>query len=59
MLLAHPDVAQAVAFGVPDEKYGEEVRNLKPCRKTIIMVVMLNYLSYCCLTFLSVSSKCR
>lgn len=26
MLLGHPDVAQAVAFGVPDEKYGEEVR---------------------------------
>lgn len=25
VLLAHPDVAQAVAFGVPDDKYGEEV----------------------------------
>ncbi|KAG4188679.1 hypothetical protein ERO13_A08G181200v2 [Gossypium hirsutum] len=25
VLLAHPDVAQAVAFGVPDEKYGEEI----------------------------------
>lgn len=27
VLLSHPDIAQAVAFGVPDEKYGEEVRN--------------------------------
>ena len=26
MLLSHPDVAQGVAFGVPDDKYGEEVR---------------------------------
>lgn len=26
VLLSHPDVAQAVAFGVPDDKYGEEVR---------------------------------
>ncbi|XP_047067727.1 oxalate--CoA ligase-like [Lolium rigidum] len=25
VLLSHPDVAQAVAFGVPDEKYGEEI----------------------------------
>jgi acyl-coenzyme A synthetase/AMP-(fatty) acid ligase len=25
VLLSHPDVAQAVAFGVPDQKYGEEV----------------------------------
>ncbi|GLT67838.1 hypothetical protein SLA2020_401160 [Shorea laevis] len=25
VLVAHPDVAQAVAFGVPDEKYGEEI----------------------------------
>ncbi|KDP25453.1 hypothetical protein JCGZ_20609 [Jatropha curcas] len=25
VLLAHPDIAQAVAFGVPDEKYGEEI----------------------------------
>lgn len=25
VLLTHPDVAQAVAFGVPDQKYGEEV----------------------------------
>lgn len=25
VLLAHPDVAQAVAFGVPDDKYGEEI----------------------------------
>ncbi|KAF6172372.1 hypothetical protein GIB67_022595 [Kingdonia uniflora] len=24
-LLSHPDVAQAVAFGVPDDKYGEEI----------------------------------
>ncbi|KAL2920683.1 Oxalate--CoA ligase [Bienertia sinuspersici] len=24
VLLTHPDVAQAVAFGVPDDKYGEE-----------------------------------
>lgn len=25
VLLSHPDVAQAVAFGVPDDKYGEEI----------------------------------
>ncbi|CAL0333267.1 unnamed protein product [Lupinus luteus] len=25
VLLAHPDIAQAVAFGVPDAKYGEEI----------------------------------
>ena len=25
MLLSHPDVAEAVAFGTPDEKYGEIV----------------------------------
>lgn len=25
VLLSHPDIAQAVAFGVPDDKYGEEV----------------------------------
>ncbi|KAJ3689311.1 hypothetical protein LUZ61_018475 [Rhynchospora tenuis] len=25
VLLAHPDIAQAVAFGVPDPKYGEEI----------------------------------
>lgn len=25
VLLSHPDIAQAVAFGVPDAKYGEEV----------------------------------
>lgn len=25
VLLGHPDVAQAVAFGVPDQKYGEEI----------------------------------
>ncbi|KAH9317016.1 hypothetical protein KI387_018785, partial [Taxus chinensis] len=25
VLLTHPDVAQAVAFAVPDEKYGEEI----------------------------------
>ena len=25
VLLSHLDIAQAVAFGVPDDKYGEEV----------------------------------
>ncbi|XP_015878143.1 probable CoA ligase CCL9 isoform X1 [Ziziphus jujuba] len=25
VLLTHPDIAQAVAFGVPDDKYGEEI----------------------------------
>lgn len=25
VLLSHPEIAQAVAFGVPDAKYGEEV----------------------------------
>nr|QBX99300.1 4CL10 [Betula platyphylla] len=25
VLLSHPDVGQAVAFGVPDDKYGEEI----------------------------------
>ena len=27
VLLSHPDVAQAVAFGVPNDKYGEEVHD--------------------------------
>lgn len=27
VLVSHPEIAQAVAFGVPDDKYGEEVRN--------------------------------
>lgn len=26
VLLSHPHVAQAVCFGVPDDKYGEEVK---------------------------------
>lgn len=26
VLVSHPEIAQAVAFGVPDDKYGEEVR---------------------------------
>eukprot|EP00005_Dracoamoeba_jomungandri_P003365 CAMPEP_0174255324 /NCGR_PEP_ID=MMETSP0439-20130205/4664_1 /TAXON_ID=0 /ORGANISM="Stereomyxa ramosa, Strain Chinc5" /LENGTH=515 /DNA_ID=CAMNT_0015337457 /DNA_START=6 /DNA_END=1553 /DNA_ORIENTATION=- len=26
VLLAHPDVVEAVCFGVPDEKYGEEIQ---------------------------------
>lgn len=26
ILLSHPDISEAVAFGVPDNKYGEEVR---------------------------------
>ncbi|XP_059629267.1 probable CoA ligase CCL9 [Cornus florida] len=25
VLLSHPDIAQAVAYGVPDDKYGEEI----------------------------------
>ncbi|KAF5732361.1 AMP-dependent synthetase and ligase family protein [Tripterygium wilfordii] len=25
VLLSHPDISQAVAFGVPDDKYGEEI----------------------------------
>ncbi|GJV13436.1 oxalate--CoA ligase, partial [Tanacetum coccineum] len=25
VLLSHPDVSQAVCFGVPDDKYGEEI----------------------------------
>lgn len=25
VLISHPDIAQAVAFGVPDDKYGEEI----------------------------------
>lgn len=29
VLLSHPDIAEAVAFGVPDDKYGEEVKLLK------------------------------
>lgn len=30
VLLTHPDVSQGVAFGVPDEKYGEEVSKTPP-----------------------------
>ncbi|XP_047168829.1 oxalate--CoA ligase-like [Vigna umbellata] len=26
VLLSHPEIAQAVAFGVPDDKYGEEIK---------------------------------
>lgn len=33
VLLSHPDVAQAVCFGVPDEKYGEEVFLIYKIRK--------------------------
>jgi acyl-CoA synthetase (AMP-forming)/AMP-acid ligase II len=29
VLLSHPEIAQGVAFGVPDDKYGEEVRLTK------------------------------
>lgn len=35
VLLSHPDVAQAVAFGVPDDKFGEEVRN---CQDQYIII---------------------
>lgn len=29
VLLSNPDIAEAVAFGVPDDKYGEEVNSKK------------------------------
>lgn len=32
VLLSHPDIAQAVAFGVPDDKYGEEVSTILCCQ---------------------------
>ncbi|RDY03223.1 Oxalate--CoA ligase, partial [Mucuna pruriens] len=33
VLLSHPDIAQAVAFGVPDAKYGEETATGKILRR--------------------------
>ena len=36
VLLSHPDIAQAVAFGVPDDKYGEEV--IQPKLITIFFI---------------------
>lgn len=29
VLLSNPDIAEGVAFGVPDDKYGEEVKSNK------------------------------
>ena len=29
VLLSHPDITQAVCFGIPDDKYGEEVMGIK------------------------------
>ena len=39
VLLSHPDIAQAVAFGVPDDKYGEEVKLLKTKNLTYYFVL--------------------
>lgn len=44
ILLSHPDIAEAVSFGVTDDKYGEEVRlrtNLVTNEK-IIFISFLN-----------------
>ncbi|KAK9291499.1 hypothetical protein L1049_019447 [Liquidambar formosana] len=38
VLLSHPDIAEAVAFGVPDEKYGEEVRNTIPSLSLVVII---------------------
>lgn len=47
VLLAHPDIAQAVAFGVPDDKYGEEV---SPFCKILShnFSLFLQFLKYSC-----------
>ena len=36
VLLTHPDVSQGVAFGVPDEKYGEEVSKTPPALASLL-----------------------
>ncbi|CAA3000539.1 oxalate-- ligase-like [Olea europaea subsp. europaea] len=47
ILLSHPDIAQAVAFGVPDEKYGEEVKQqiLSPSFLVIITIFLSTLLN--------------
>uniref|UniRef100_A0A453DIB3 4-coumarate--CoA ligase n=1 Tax=Aegilops tauschii subsp. strangulata TaxID=200361 RepID=A0A453DIB3_AEGTS len=37
VLLGHPDVAQAVSFGVPDEKYGEEIHCAVILRESVAL----------------------
>ena len=46
VLLSHPDVAQAVAFGVPDDKYGEEVHYQLLLSLYYLKSVMTNF-SFC------------
>lgn len=46
VLLAHPDVAQAVAFGVPDDKYGEEI-NCAVIPREGVMVTEQDVIQYC------------
>lgn len=48
VLLSHPDIAQAVAFGVPDDKYGEEVKLLKTKNLTYSFVLTNVFLYHQC-----------
>lgn len=44
VLQAHPDIAQAVAFGVPDDKYGEEVSQSKQTFFSLGQTQIANFL---------------
>ncbi|KAG0460559.1 hypothetical protein HPP92_020474 [Vanilla planifolia] len=46
VLLSHPAVAQAVAFGVPDKKYGEEI-NCAVIPKTGVEIVVEELEKFC------------
>lgn len=41
VLLSHPEIAQGVAFGVPDDKYGEEVIRLTS--STVLFFLFINF----------------
>lgn len=46
VLLSHPDVGQAVCFGVPDDKYGEEVNLNKICPQNSYVCMMIDILLF-------------
>ncbi|KAI4364900.1 hypothetical protein MLD38_020931 [Melastoma candidum] len=46
VLLSHPDVAEAVAFGVPDDKYGEEI-NCAVIPRADVKVTEEDILQFC------------
>ncbi|TXG50492.1 hypothetical protein EZV62_023016 [Acer yangbiense] len=46
VLVSHPEIAQAVAFGVPDDKYGEEI-NCAVIQRDGVELNEADVLSYC------------